>query len=149
LESPDITINNIATLSGGVKKLSPMLAARYKFCGKWKNATASQTWLGLKDVNKSFTNSKINKAFKLRLKYWEKSIISKFDIGNISLFGIDYDECDETYLLWGRGMEPKLVTYIGHNECFYKDLRSYIYYLLGNHSAQQGDRPEPVSGHNQ
>lgn len=60
LELPESGNETIQTLHSTFERcLSPMLEARFKFCGNWKNAHLSQDWLSLSEIKDWRQNKKL------------------------------------------------------------------------------------------
>lgn len=127
---PPDPLSEIPTLDRNTyRPLTPMLAARFRFGGRWENAAASQIWLGLRDMRAMLLNGDVLSQIDRRIRNWPTASLGKFSKANISLFGIDQLDDEETYLLWGGKKEPAIAAYIGHEEKVFPNFRDYLLFL--------------------
>jgi hypothetical protein len=122
-------LGRIATLGLRSRELSPMLVDRFRFAGEWVNAVGAQRWLSLRQIRASLRAPPIKRVIALRFKYGEQLLVSSVPRECLTLFGIDEEECEETYLLWTNAPEPKVVTYISYQEQVYKHLKAYLAFV--------------------
>jgi hypothetical protein len=123
----------VPTLERGVYgELTPMLEARFKYAGAWTNAALSHTWLGIRQMEEARTDKAILNQIMVRKKNWPGSAPEKFPKSRLSLFGIDREEYEETYLVWEDDLtkEPAVYVYPGHEERIFPHLDDYIKYLI-------------------
>ncbi|MBL8716394.1 MAG: hypothetical protein JNL79_10385 [Myxococcales bacterium] len=71
--------------------------------------------------------------------------MSTLPLERLSLFAVDVDDGDETYLVWGRAAEPKLLEFIGATERTYQDFAAYLAAHLGETVRLRGDTTPPAA----
>ncbi|NUN94333.1 MAG: hypothetical protein HUU04_11215, partial [Verrucomicrobiae bacterium] len=102
----------------------PLLRARFQYAGRWVYAVDGMTWLSPSDLEGADQRSPAKELLELRWKYWPDSAAPSAPRARVSLFGIDYEERQEVYLLWpeqGEG-EPRIVDYASGAVLIYPDL---------------------------
>ncbi len=110
--------------SGAYLPLTPMLTARFQFAGRWTYATLGFTWLSLSDMEDLSDFSK--EAIDLRKENWPTAIVNRVPLHQIGLFATSEDG-EEIYLFFDTSsLEPQIVTYVGWQENFYRNLDDYI-----------------------
>ena len=133
VHAPELFEQGIPTLKRGVyRPPTSMIKARFQFAGTWTNAGAGHTWLSVSGMKAAWDDKKILGRIDIRQKYWQASVLQRFEWGRVSLFGIETDEYEETYLVWSadESREPEVYVYSGHQEDRYRNLREYLEYLL-------------------
>lgn len=129
------THSRIPTLKPGVyRDASPMIAARFRFAGTWKNAWPGQTWLGIDEIKAAGKNRKILKQLKTRAEYWDGCVSQLHEPYELTLFGIDLEEMAETYLVWGLKPEPTIHIYESQHSVHFKDFNAMLLWLLDRRS---------------
>jgi hypothetical protein len=134
----------VPTLEGSGRPLSPMLRARFMFGGRWKNAVLGQTWLSAGDMANVKKTAPSRREVALRRESWPRSPVAKLPLEQLSLFAVDADEGDATYLVWGKGPEPKVVEYAGASETVHRDLATYLRARLGAATKLEGSDAPPA-----
>ena len=131
--APPEPLGAIPTLLGQRRMLlTPMLEERFRFGGTWLNAAASQTWLGLSEMARYLKQKAVQRQISLRLRHWPQSELASAPKGCVSLFGINTEDQEETYLIFKNKIEPLIVTYIGHEEQSHAHLNEYLRFLLAS-----------------
>ncbi len=51
-----------------MRPLSPMLAERFRFCGEWRHAHLSKTWLSLEQINNWSSNPTLKRWIDLSIE---------------------------------------------------------------------------------
>jgi len=125
-------LSTLPTLDGERMPLSPMLHARYEFCGRWEDADLGHTWLGNREMIR--TARALRSKIRDRVRDWPTSRLARAMNRRtpIALFGVDAEELDETYLIWGKGRqaEPMVVAFSGHNERAFSSLLDLLEHCL-------------------
>jgi hypothetical protein len=133
IQQSEALFQSVPSLKKGVyRRPTPMIAARFRFAGAWVNAGLGHTWLSVSGMEDVWSDKTILKQIRIRQEYWQKSAPALFSWSRVSLFGIERNEQEETYLVWndGRKKEAEVYVYIGHEEKIFKNLRVYVEYLL-------------------
>lgn len=121
-------IGELPTLAAGTTRApSPQLRARFEFAGCWERAILGMTWLSLADLRAARRTLAAQVA--LRRTNWPRSAPARFAPDALSVFAVDEDDQDETYLVWGSG-EPRVFEYVGSTETIHRDLRAYLAHHL-------------------
>lgn len=115
---------------------TPMLRARFSFASTWTNAAAAQRWLSLSEMESAREKDSILQQIEVRKRYWTKCMLNRAALDRLSLFGVDDVEKEETYLLWGGQVEPRVLQYVGHDEKEFEDLNEYLEFLTEQDSEQ-------------
>jgi hypothetical protein len=139
VRQPEPFENGIPTLKSGVyRQPTPLIEARFKFAGTWTNAGAGHTWLSVSDMETAWADNKILEQLYIRQKYWDASAPAKFEWDRLSLFGVEIDQYEETYLVWAEdeSTEPEVYVYSGHQEDRYENLQAYLGYILESGSEE-------------
>jgi hypothetical protein len=131
IRAPEKMPRRVPTLDGGGRPLSPMLRARFAFAGRWQNAILGQTWLSASEMARAPKTRDLVEEVALRRESWTRSLVSKLPLDRLSLFAVDVDDGDATYLVWGKGAEPKVLELCGASEKAYKDFATYLAAHLG------------------
>jgi hypothetical protein len=134
VKAPESLGKGIPTLKRGIyREPTPMLRARFEYCGSWTNAFPGLTWLGLGEMRSVFRTGAID-LVKTRQEYWDGSAPATVDWAQLSLFAIDEEEGCEVYLVWSGKptVEPKLVWYEAQHESSFENLIDFLEYLLGH-----------------
>jgi hypothetical protein len=129
IQLPEQFFTEIPTLKpGAYRKPTPQVFARFQFAGTWINAGIGHTWLSVSDMEAAWKNRQILEQVHICQKFWEDSAPAKFEWNRLSLFGIEPNEHEETYLVWSEdeSKEPEIYLYSGHEERRFKDLQSYL-----------------------
>jgi hypothetical protein len=122
------------------RPLSPMLQARYRFCGHWQNARLSQDWLSLGEIASAMTNNAIREAIKLRVENWDFVPPATVSRKDCALFAFNPHENDETYLEWRAGRaEPVVWTFFDAEVSAFFDFNRYLEYIVGERDADDTD----------
>lgn len=130
-ESASILNKGITTLSLYHRELSPMLKARFEYCSYWIDANLGHNWLSLSQIEEYLNMDTIVSQINIRKNFWENALINNYPDSNISLFGIDQVEMEETYLIWSEEeIEPVLCKYVGHNELIFDNLKELVTHYL-------------------
>ncbi len=126
---PPAGLERIATLGKRLRDASPMIADRFRFAGEWVNAAGAQRWLTIQQIRAAGKERAIARLLSSRRKHWPASLMATSSPDDVSLFGVDELEGDETYLIWGDRPEPRVASYLGHDEQVFGDFREYLSYL--------------------
>jgi hypothetical protein len=146
IEPPEPTPKKIPTLDGGGRRVTPMLAARFAFAGRWRNAILGQTWLSASDMSRVQQRRPWRQEVELRRENYTSSPVSKLPLDRLSLFAIG-KEGDATYLIWDRTGEPSLRQFSGSSEDRFSNLVAYLRRHLGPAIlALSGDDAVPDDG---
>jgi hypothetical protein len=107
---------------------SPMIEARFSVVGRWENGVLCQTWLAISEMKKAWTDKSLLGQISLRRENWPQSPLRTHPPERTSLFAVDKEEGEESYLLWPPmdGAEPAVLRYVGHDEQICKDLAAFI-----------------------
>lgn len=133
IRPPEEFSYGVPTLEKDVyKKQTSMVEARFLFCGTWTNAGLGHKWLSLSEMESIWDNEKIIKQILIRQKNWTKSVPALIPRHCLSLFGIEKNEYEETYLAWDKddSFEPKVYVYTGHEEKIFENIKKYIEFLI-------------------
>lgn len=123
----------IPTMAKGVyRKPTPMIEARFKYAGTWESAGLGHTWLDVKDMKKEMDSRAVTRQVELRKADWKNSAPAMFPPERLSLFGLEREERQETYLVWGEreGEEPQIWAYGEFDEHKFKNLAVFLKKLL-------------------
>lgn len=131
LSAPEETPRRVPTLDGAGRPVTPMLRARFAFAGRWKNALQAQTWLSAADMGRVAKTRAWRTEVELRRENWPQSSVSKLPVARLSLFAVDTDDGDATYLVWGTGDEPKVIEFSGGSETVHRDFQAYLQHHVG------------------
>ena len=107
-----------------------MIRERFAFAGKWEYAWLGQTWLGIEDMEAVWENDEILSQIKTRKDNWEDGAPWTYREDELSLFGIDQVEFEESYLVWrdDGGAEPALYIYTSQRESRFENLFEFLRY---------------------
>ncbi len=131
IQHPCCFEGRIPTLEHGIYRSStPMLTARFEYAGSWVNAYLGQTFLGIPEMEQVWENAEIIKKIQDRQIYWDKSAPSLVPWERLSLFGLEYKQSEEIYLLWDcdDSIEPCVYSYAGNYEERFPNLADFILY---------------------
>lgn len=109
-----------------------MIKERFLFAGQWICPDGIYTWLGLPDMEGTWTNARTLRQIGVRREHWDESAPRQFPPERLSLFGIERREGEEIYLVWPVALskEPEVWVYFGQSERVHKNLREYLKWLL-------------------
>jgi hypothetical protein len=132
IDPPEPFKSGIPTLKKGVnRKPSPMIEARFKYAGTWKQI--DRVWLGVRAMEETLKRRSVQQSFKSMKENWEGSAPARFPAERLSLFAIvDGSDEDQTYLVWPEkdGAEPEIWAYAGQGETKHKNLEQYLKWVL-------------------
>jgi hypothetical protein len=129
---PESEVSQISTLAGTRRSLSPMIRARFEYAGTWENVNLDQTWLSLSQIEKVDTNHQALEWIRLRRENWEHCPPANVAAEEVSLFGINPFEPEETYLVWRNNtIEPEVWRFFGADYKMFANIDSFLNYLLG------------------
>ena len=142
IEPPARQLNYIATLAPDrLRPLSPMLQARFDYCGTWHDADLNQNWLSQTAIANYRNNPILSKWIELRSENWNWAPPGSVAPENCAVFGYSAHELEETYLVWEDGVEePAIWRYSSAQYHRFDNLDRYLEYILG-------DRLDDDSGH--
>lgn len=120
---------------------SRQLAERFRFAGRWENVVLGTTWLAIHEMK---PDRDLRDQIELRATYWLRSAPARFPAAQVSLFAVDQDDQNETYLVWDRP-EPRVFEYFGASEVIHRDLRAYLQSHLATALALGPNTP-PANG---
>lgn len=123
----------VPTLKRGVERpVTPQLAARFSYCGTWEGAVLGETWLGLHAMRRLWRDGEARKQIAERREHWSHTAVARRPLDQLSVFGIDTVERNESYLVWPMddGPEPAVVHFLGHDQKEFGDLEAYLDYLV-------------------
>lgn len=130
---------HIYTLDGTKREISPMLKERFEFAGKWEDAFLLQTWLSLEEINNYSNIQELVESIKLRMENWEDVPPASVGLSQVSIFGFDPFDTNETYLEWVVGeMEPKIWVFVDGYYHMFNHLENFLKYTIGE--SQKDDR---------
>jgi len=134
--------NEISTMElGALRPLSPMLKARFSFCGSWINARLSQNWLSLTEIQEIDQNPVASEWMQLRRENWDHVPPQSVAPENCAIFAYNPFEPDETYLVWtSEEVEPEVWEYYGADYSVFKNLNRYLEYIVGDHKLDDSGR---------
>lgn len=114
------------------RPLTPMLRARFEYASEWRNAYAGHDWLSIQQMKDATKDGKLLDKVKSCAEMWSSSPPARFAMSQISLFGIYFDQGEETYLVWPTtdGAEPHVVSYAGNYEREFNNLKDYLSFIL-------------------
>jgi hypothetical protein len=116
---------------GSSQPITPLLAARFTFAGRWLHASLGMEWLAPTHLRKAYTDVQIRQQIAIRREHWDGCILAQLPPERITLFGIDRVEFAEVYLAWKRpGTEPAVHWYTGQHEYGFANLTKYVEFLL-------------------
>lgn len=144
IRAPEKLPGRVPTLDGGGRPFSPMLRARFAFAGRWENAILGQTWLSASEMARATKRAAFRKEVALRRESWTHSIVAKRPLDRLTLFAIDADDGDATYLVWGPSAEPKVLQFAGASETLYANLAAYLDAHLGQVVRMRGSTGRPA-----
>ncbi|MBI1923707.1 hypothetical protein HYR99_05600 [Candidatus Poribacteria bacterium] len=133
IRAPEPFLRSIPTLKkGAYRQPTPQVSARFQFAGRWINAGVGHTWLSVPDMEAAWEDKKILEQIRICQKYWQASAPQRFEWNRLSLFGIETEQYEETYLVWSEdeSKEPEIYLYSGHEENRFKDLQDYLEFLV-------------------
>lgn len=132
LQPADKVPARVPTLDGKSRAATPMLRARFAFAGRWTGALLGQTWLSASDMARVQKTRAHRQELTLRRENWARSPVAKLPLERLSLFAVDVDDGDATYLVWGAaGVEPRVITFCGGSEARYRDLATLVKTYVG------------------
>jgi hypothetical protein len=143
IASPDTNIGPIATLEEGfLRKLSPMLEARFRFCGAWTNAHLSQDWLSLEQIRNWRQNRKLVEWVNLsKENSYDSEPPGGVEPKNCAIFGYNPHEPEETYLVWDDNeIEPKVWSFFQGDYGMFDSLQNYLEFIVGERSSDDSGR---------
>lgn len=131
----------ICTLDAVIRRpLSPMLQARFSFCGRWENARLSQDWLGLDEIAAGVGNIAIREALALRFENWDFVPPATIPRQNCAIFALNSYDGDETYFEWREDRaEPLVWTFFDAEVSAFFDFNRYLEYALGERDNDDTD----------
>jgi hypothetical protein len=136
----DPASDELKTLSGKSRRLSPMLKERFEFCGRWNNANLDQDWLSTSDIDDIGNDATAQEWIALRIENWDHCPPANVSKDDVAIFGFNPYEPEETYVVWREGhIEPEIWRFFGADYKVFSDLTRFLEYLLG-------DRPVDDSG---
>jgi hypothetical protein len=113
------------------KPITPMLRARFEFAGCWVLPESGKTWLTIEEMESIWNSSRILSQIEIRKQNWTDSIVARFPTNQLSLFGLDLPDYNETYLHWTEtSLEPEVHSYYGAEENVYSDFREFLKHLI-------------------
>lgn len=133
--APTPITQGIPTLEqGSFRAATPMIEARFTFAGRWTDAGGGQTWLGIGDMQAVWTDERIMRQIRSKRDFWEGSAPATVEWRKLTLFGLDIDEEDHTYLVWNDQIdeEPAVWIYSGQSERKFKNMMNYLKYIVGD-----------------
>jgi hypothetical protein len=136
-EPPTRISTRIPTLDGRGLPMTPMLRARFSYCGRWSGAYLGFTLLSLRQITEYSKLNKMKRRIQERAKYWSPGALSNSieRPGAVALFGDDPVELDEIYLIAPRdGGEPQVVRYLGQDERVFPSLLDFVRFASGQES---------------
>ena len=123
----------VPTLAKGITRpASPQLLERFAFAGTWRSALLGQTWLSESRMRQAWNAGTLREQVEVREKYWDNSILTIESAERVTLFALDQEDNDETYLVWKGEKEPRVLLYSGHSETWYPDLLRFVTAFLGD-----------------
>jgi hypothetical protein len=130
---PGTLPTRVPTLHARVTQpITPMLATRFAYAGRWQNVFPGVEWLSAADMRKVLKEPAVASQIDSRREYWEGSVLSQLEPTSVSLFGIDREDQSEVYLAWRKpGREPEVHWYVAQHEHHFANLRKYVEYLVG------------------
>jgi hypothetical protein len=116
---------------GEYRDATPQLQERFSSAGRVEDAWAGQAWLGLSDMEAAWSDPGILEQVRNRQDNWEGSAPAAVPWDRLTLFGVNREEFEETYLVWpeSRSAEPEVWVYLSQAESRYPDLRTYLEHL--------------------
>lgn len=134
-------IDYIATLAYNRNRpLSPMLRARFDYCGTWHDADLNQNWLSQTAISHYRNNPTLAQLIKQRIRNWDWTPPGCVARQNCAIFGYSDHEQEETYLVWEDGVEePAVWRYTSAHYNRFDNLDRYLEYILGD--RLQDDSP--------
>ncbi len=129
--SPEPIKSGIVTLDPTkVRRCTPMLRARFAFCGQWRNPFLGITWYSLSEMERAVRSSDVNRTVDNLREHWDNSIPTRLDNSRLSII---YRELGEVILFaWPvAGREPYVYWYTDQQELVFENLLEYLRYGLG------------------
>ncbi|WP_156345861.1 hypothetical protein [Verrucomicrobium spinosum] len=105
--------SHIPALAKGVyKPVSPMLRCLYSYTSCWEHAIVGQMILSPSQMEGLWCGSPWITAIEIRMDNWLTSPPAEREWNQLSLFAIDVEAQEETYLIWhDESEEPGVVSY--------------------------------------
>jgi hypothetical protein len=127
---PPLECQSIATFDKSQSKLlSPMLEARFAYCGTWDEG--GDLWLGPNDISAWISKKPVRQMHRSLREYWDGSAPMKFHDNDLSLLGASRGTNDSlVYLVWNNKTEPEIWCYSGMNCDRFRDLAKYLEWEL-------------------
>jgi hypothetical protein len=133
ISPPDTNQKKIKTLNNDVyRPLSPMLMARFNYCGKWTNANLEQDWLSISEIDAWEHNDRLKKWIDLRIENWDHCPPANTKKENCAIFGYNPYDPEETYLVWDDDEEPKIWRFVGADYKVFNTIERFFMYLIGD-----------------
>jgi len=123
-------VTDLATFTTSTRQpLSPMLEARFEFCGTWKEG--GTIWLGAREIELKTHSRPVLKTHRSLRKHWDGSASMIYRDDQLSLFGISEDLPENiTYLVWIGQSEPEIWSYHGMESYKHHDFAAYLQWLI-------------------
>ncbi len=127
---PEEHVTEVPTLDQQVvKKVTPMLKARFEFCGHWKNPFTGVSWYNIVEMRSAVRDRKVRKTVNELRDYWDDSAPARFENSQLSVIFSTIGE--SIFLAWEKeGKEPRVYWYRDQSEEQFKDLNDYLKYCV-------------------
>lgn len=141
IEKNAATYGDITTLDPSFHQpLSPMLSERFSYGGEWKNAALGQTWLNLTQIKSALSDQRVVERINLRKENWPRVPPESTNSCNTAIFGCDFEEYEETYLVWVEGqIEPQVWRYFGAEANKFVDFQRFLEFQVGDRLEDDSD----------
>jgi hypothetical protein len=124
----DADVPRIPTLEKNVYvPASPLVAERFGFAESW-NGPAALRFLSRDEMAHVWRDGdELQRLVRIREEHWEGALMASLPRARVSLIAASEFDGDEVYLLWGDdGREPRVVSYSGHSEDEWENLRKFM-----------------------
>jgi hypothetical protein len=132
--APPVAVKLLPTLDkDAYRPITPMLAARFAFAGRWTNARVCETWLDPAGMEKAARKRSFREYHAALREHWEGSAPERLPDTRLSLFAVDADSPDHlVYLAWPVEVdrEPAIHCYSGQHENVFRNLAAYLKWML-------------------
>lgn len=139
------SLTTIKTFAGDFRRpLSPMLKARFGYCGTWINAELSQNWLDLDEIENFRNDPTLTEWIGLRIENNETMPPASVRPADCAVCAYNPYELDETYLVWQEGVEePGVWRYFGGDYNYFSNFNHYLEYIVGDRPVDDTGRTNP------
>jgi hypothetical protein len=133
VEKPGRQVKDVPSLTrGAYVAITPMIQERFGYAMSWRNAVGGQTWLSIDEMIAAWDDREILGDLDVCRRHWDGHVLSSHPTSRLSLFGLDREEGDASFLVWpkrGAG-EPRVVVYAGQDMIEFENFEQHLEWLL-------------------